>query len=275
MNRHDGAGTGGEGRQGVEPRSRRSTPSWPPIAMTPRPSSEAHAELDRDVRHAGAGTPRRLLGHPLKVRAIAEAGSKRIGSTRRSWRTSCAVICCRPRTSGRGSSGSANRFLRQRMFMVRVRTMVKNRIHVSSIGNSTSAKLPCSSATSSVALAWRGCGRWVCRHRTPVAERRARPVRKPSRSGLPKRQSWSGTWRRGIRACGGCGPFRASDAFFAVLVVTRLAPSRRFSTPEKLSAYAGLVLQSTRRWQGVFTGASRSKATSGCVGPSSRRCRPA
>lgn len=27
---------------------------------------EAHAELDRDVRHAGTGTPRRLLGPPAE-----------------------------------------------------------------------------------------------------------------------------------------------------------------------------------------------------------------
>ena len=41
------------------------------------------------------------LAHPLKVR---------IGSTRRSWPTSCAVTCCRPRTSGHGCNGSVSRF---------------------------------------------------------------------------------------------------------------------------------------------------------------------
>ena len=70
------------------------------------------------------------LAHPLKVRAIAEA---RIKTDRIDSRILAHLLRCdllptayvRPK-----EQRTAQQVLRQRMFLVRVRTMVKNRIHV-------------------------------------------------------------------------------------------------------------------------------------------------
>jgi len=79
--------------------------------------------LERDV-------PAVYLAHPLRVRAIAEARIKtdRIDSKILAHLLRCDLLptaYVRPR-----EQRISQQLLRQRMFLVRVRTMVKNRIHV-------------------------------------------------------------------------------------------------------------------------------------------------
>src|SRR3989449_3882502 len=79
--------------------------------------------LERELRAV-------YLAHPLKVRAIAEARIKtdRIDSKILAHLLRCDLLptaYVRPR-----EQRVSQQILRQRMFMVRVRTMVKNRIHV-------------------------------------------------------------------------------------------------------------------------------------------------
>ena len=52
---------------------------------------------------------------------------------------------------------------------------------------------------------------------------------------------WSGTWRRGITRVRWVRAIPGLGRFFAVLVVHEIGTIRRFPSPEKLSAYAGLV----------------------------------
>jgi hypothetical protein len=69
------------------------------------------------------------LVHPLKVRAIAEARVKtdRIDSGMLAHLLRCDLL---PTAYGRPAQRATQQLLRQRVFFVRVRTMVKNRMHV-------------------------------------------------------------------------------------------------------------------------------------------------
>jgi transposase len=59
--------------------------------------------------------------------------------------------------------------------------------------------------------------------------------------------------------------------FFSVLVVHEIGDIHRFATSEKLCSYAGLVPSVHASGGKIFTGASRSRATSGCTGLWSKR----
>src|SRR5262249_48321205 len=131
--------------------------------------------------------------------------------------------------------------LRQRMFLVRVRTMVKNRIHVLIDRQPTvrEAAAAFSDLFGATGLAWLRKVELAPLERQlldselalfdAVQERIAESDRTVQCLG-------KGDLRvRRVRTIPGIG------RFFSVLVVHEIGDIRRFATPEKLCAYAGLV----------------------------------
>ncbi|MFQ5947117.1 MAG: IS110 family transposase [Anaerolineae bacterium] len=181
------------------------------------------------------------LAHPLKVRAIAEA---RIKTDRISSWTLAHLLRCdllptayvRPK-----AQRSAQLILRQRMFFVRLQTMVKNRIHVLVDRQPEVREVATefSDLFGAAGLAWlRTVG-------VPSAERQllnselelleALRLRIAKSDALVKQLGEGDARVAWVRTIPGFGPF------FSVLVVQEIGEIRRFAGPDKLCAYAGLV----------------------------------
>ena len=181
------------------------------------------------------------LAHPLKVRAIAEA---RIKTDRIDSRILAHLLRCdllptayvRPK-----AQRTAQQVLRQRLFFVRVRTMIKNRIHVlidrQPAVRETAAGF--SDLFGQAGLAWLRTVELspmerqlldselalldALRHRIAESENLVRSLARDD-----PRSRW-------LRTIPGLG------RFFAVLVLYEIGEIRRFPSPEKLCGYAGLV----------------------------------
>jgi transposase len=181
------------------------------------------------------------LAHPLKVRAIAEA---RIKTDRIDSRILAHLLRCdllptayvRPK-----EQRLAQQVLRQRMFLVRLRTMVKNRMHVL-IDRQIAAR---ETAAGFSDLFGQAGLAWLRTVDLPPGERQlldrelalfdALRGRIAESDGVVRSLSAGDLHVRRVRTIPGLG------RFFSVLVVNELGDIRRFATPEKLCAYAGLV----------------------------------
>lgn len=181
------------------------------------------------------------LAHPLKVRAIAEA---RIKTDRIDSRILAHLLRCdllptayvRPK-----AARTVQHVLRQRMFFVRLRTMVKTRIHVL-VDRQPGAR---ETATTFSDLFGRAGMAWLTSVELPPAERQLLNSELTLLSAINERIAESNALvkqlRRGdargrwVRTIPGLG------AFFSLLVVHEIGDIRRFGSPEKLCAYAGLV----------------------------------
>jgi transposase len=181
------------------------------------------------------------LAHPLKVRAIAEARVKtdRIDSKILAHLLRCDLLptaYVRPR-----EQRLSQQVLRHRMFLVRVRTMVKNRIHVlidrQAEVRETARQFSDLFGTAGMA--------WLRSLALPPGQRQLLDSElalfdalreRVAESDAHVRRLAAGDPRvRWVRTIPGLG------RFFAVLVVHEIGEIRRFATPEKLCGYAGLV----------------------------------
>jgi transposase len=181
------------------------------------------------------------LAHPLKVRAIAEA---RIKTDRIDSRILAHLLRCdllptayvRPK-----EQRTTQQVLRQRMFLVRLRTMVKNRIHVLVDRQIAVREM---AARFSDLFGQAGLG-WLRTVELPAGERQlldrelalldALRERIAESDGVIRSLSVGDRQIRRVRTIPGLG------RFFSVLVVNEIGDIRRFATPEKLCGYAGLV----------------------------------
>lgn len=181
------------------------------------------------------------LAHPLKVRAIAEARIKtdRIDSHTLAHLLRCDLL---PRAYVRPRAERiAQHILRQRMFFVRLRTMVKNRIHVL-----IDRQLAVREAASGFSDLFGQAGlTWLQTVALPELERRiltselnlfdALQARIAESDGLVHQLAASDPRVRHVRTIPGMG------RFFSVLVTHEIGDIGRFRRPEKLCAYAGIV----------------------------------
>jgi transposase len=181
------------------------------------------------------------LAHPLKVRAIAEARIKtdRIDSHILAHLLRCDLLptaYVRPR-----AERTAQQILRQRMFFVRLRTMVKNRIHVL-----IDRQLAVREGASEFSDLFGQAGlTWLRTVDLPEVERQlltselallaALQERIAESDGLIRQLAADDPRVRRVRTIPGMG------RFFSVLVVHEIGDIHRFRTPEKLCAYAGIV----------------------------------
>lgn len=181
------------------------------------------------------------LAHPLKVRAIAEA---RIKTDRIDSRILAHLLRCdllptayvRPK-----DQRLAQQVLRQRLFFVRVRTMVKNRIHVlidrQPAVRETAAGF--SDLFGQAGLAWLRTVELPLMERqlldTELALLDALRQRIAESEGLVRSLARDDPRSRWLRTIPGLG------RFFAVLVLYEIGDIRRFPSPEKLCGYTGLV----------------------------------
>lgn len=182
-----------------------------------------------------------LLAHPLKVRAIAEA---RIKTDRISSWTLAHLLRCdllptayvRPK-----AERPAQLILRQRMFFVRVQTMVKNRIHVlvDRQPGVREVAQEFSDLFGAAGLAW------LRTVELPAMERQLLDselelldvlrLRIAESDALVKQLAQGDARVDWVRSVPGFGPF------FSVLAVREVGDIHRFGGPEKLHAYTGLV----------------------------------
>jgi transposase len=181
------------------------------------------------------------LAHPLKVRAIAEA---RIKTDRIDSRILAHLLRCdllptayvRPK-----EQRITQQVLRQRMFLVRLRTMVKNRIHVL-IDRQIAVREV--AARYSDLFGQAGMA-WLRTVDLPAGERQlleselallaALQERIAESDGVVRRLTLGDRQVRWVRTIPGLG------RFFSVLVVNEIGDIRRVASPEKLCGYAGLV----------------------------------
>lgn len=181
------------------------------------------------------------LAHPLKVRAIAEARIKTdcIDSRILTHLLRCDLLptaYVRPK-----AQRTAQLILRQRMFFVRLQTMVKNRIHVlvdrQPEVRERAAEFSDLFGTAGLA--------WLRSLALPAPEQQllhselelleVLRLRIAESDALVKQLAEGDPGVDGIRTIPGFGPF------FSVLVAQEIGDIRRFAGPEKLCAYTGLV----------------------------------
>jgi transposase len=181
------------------------------------------------------------LAHPLKVRAIAEARIKtdRIDSKILAHLLRCDLL---PTAHVRPKAERlTQQVLRQRMFLVRVRTMVKNRIHVliDRQPEFREIAMQFSDLFGHTGLAWLRSVELPSMERQLLDSELALSDALRERIGASEAfvRSFAGQDRRirWVRTIPGIG------RFFAVLMVHEIGEIRRFRTPAKLCADAGLV----------------------------------
>lgn len=181
------------------------------------------------------------LVHPLKVRAIAEARIKtdRIDSRILAHLLRCDLL---PTAYVRPAAQRGTQLLlRQRLFLVRLRTMVKNRIHVliDRQRGIRDAARQYSDLFGQAGLAWLRAVALGAPERD-LLDRDLRlfdelHARILETDGLVRRLVQSSPVMRLVETIPGFG------LFFAALVVTEIGTITRFRSPEKLWSYAGLV----------------------------------
>jgi transposase len=210
------------------------------------------------------------LAHPLKVRAIAEARIKtdRIDSRILAHLLRCDLL---PTAYVRPREQRVNQqVLRHRMFLVRVRTMVKNRIHVL-IDRQVQVRelaVQFSDLFGSAGLAW------LRTVELPAPERRLLNSELALFDALRERIAESDADVRrlaiGDRRVRWARTIPGLGRFFAVLVVHEIGDIRRFPPLRSSVRTPAWCLRSTPRAARCSTAVSRSRETSGCAGPWSR-----
>jgi len=179
------------------------------------------------------------LAHPLKVKAIAEAKVKtdKIDARVLAHLLRCDLL---PSLCARSGTRQARNLLRQRMFFVRVRTMVKNRIwHLLDRYPELTNSSPCEELFSRQGLAWL----------------RALPIKELDRKildeelklydALEERISQSEQLVKKLA----CGDKRVKlletvpgiGQFFAVLIANEMDDIRRFPNEKKFFSYIGII----------------------------------
>jgi transposase len=198
------------------------------------------------------------LAHPLKVRAIAEARVKtdKVDAATLAHLLRCDLIPA-AHVPSRGARVLRN-LLRHRMFLVMVRTMVKNRIgvlldrHPQLVAD---AHAPRAERFGTVHRAW------LRRLALPADERRVLRSELMLLEQLNRRIAQAEAWLdrvarpdarvRRLMTMPGIGQF------LAMLVVAEVDDVARFATPQKLHAYAGMVPSTYgsggKTWHGPIT----------------------
>jgi transposase len=181
------------------------------------------------------------LAHPLKVRAIAEA---RIKTDKIDAATLAHLLRCDLIPPAHVPSKDARvlkNLLRHRMFLVMVQTMIKNRIGV--LLDRHPQFLPQAPAE---------CERFGTIHRAwlkqlplPIHERRVLHNELALLEQLRKRIDQAERWIDRIaetdQRIGRLMTMPGIGQFLAMLIVAEVDDVRRFATPQKLHAYAGLI----------------------------------
>lgn len=181
-----------------------------------------------------------LLAHPMKLKAIAEA---RIKTDKIDATTLAELLRCDLIPQAHVSSPQARiikRLLRHRMFLVRVRTMLKNRIHdLLDRHPLVRAQWPSAELFSKVGIEWiRGlelpeADRFILHSELDAMEHLAGQIKHADKMLAHAGDRDQRVIR--LRTIPGIGPF------FAMLVVSEIDDINRFSRPAKLHAYAGLI----------------------------------
>jgi transposase len=180
------------------------------------------------------------LAHPLKVRAIAEAKIKtdKIDATTLAHLLRCDLIPAAHVASP--AARVLKRLLRHRMFLVRVQTMVKNRIHtVLDRYPAIRAQRQADELFTKMGMAWMRqvpvdkADRFILDSELTFLEHIQEQIRQADRylASVGKRDRRVGL----LETIPGIG--RA----FALLLVSEIDDIRRFRKPKALHAYAGLV----------------------------------
>jgi len=189
------------------------------------------------------------LAHPLKVRAIAEARIK-------TDKISADILCDLLRSNllpeayvpDKGTREAKN-ILRQRMFFVRVQTMVKNRIYtiLDRHPEIVSQAPDVSDLFGASGMEW--LRQAVYQLLTSELELLEVLKQKISESnGMVKELARGDKWVKLLRSIPGLGPF------FSVLVAKEIDDITRFRDEKKLCAYAGLVPSTYASGGKVFHG---------------------
>jgi transposase len=179
-----------------------------------------------------------VLAHPLKVRAIAEA---RIKTDKIDSQTLAHLLRADLVPAAYAPTGpvrAIKRVLRQRLFLVRVRVMIKNRIQALLAQHS----VKCPEVSD---LYGKEGMRWLKGIELPVPDGQLLSEdisliemleeRIATTEGLIEELS------RGDEAVGWLKSLPGIGEFFSVLIRYEVDDIRRFRTPEKLAAYTGLV----------------------------------
>lgn len=185
-------------------------------------------------------TGRVTLAHPLKVKAIAEAKIKtdKIDATILAHLLRCDLIpaayVCSP------AARVLKNLLRHRMFLVRLQTMAKNRIHV------LLDRHPAIRAQRRVTELFTRVGvAWLKRIELPTYDRHILGSEMALLEHLQGQIKQADTW---LRQIGRKDPrvkrlesIPGIGRSFALLVVSEIDDIKRFASPKKPHAYAGLV----------------------------------
>jgi transposase len=214
--------------------------------LGPHGGEQCHAVLEatrgwtvmHDWLEAQAGEV--VLAHPMKLKAIAEARIKtdKIDATTLAELLRCDLI---PRSHVRSPQARLiQRLLRHRLFLVRIRTMCKNRIHdLLDRHPLLRAQWPSEELFSKVGMAWMRSvavpetDRFILDSELDSLEHLAvqiqRAEKRLARVGhADPRVAW-------LQTIPGIGPF------FSMLLISEIDDVARFAAPAKLHAYAGLI----------------------------------
>jgi transposase len=194
------------------------------------------------------------LAHPLKVRAIAEARIK-------TDKISADILCDLLRSNllpeayvPNKETREAKNILRQRMFFVRVQTMVKNRIYTILDRHSemVSQAPDVSDLFGATGMEWLrqavlpGQDGKLLASELELLEMLKRKI--SGSDGMVKEMARGDKWVKLLRSIPGLGPF------FSVLVAKEIDDISRFRDEKKLCAYAGLVPSTYASGGKVFHG---------------------
>lgn len=180
------------------------------------------------------------LAHPLKVRAIAEA---RVKTDKIDAATLAHLLRCDLLPQAHVASPqarAAKQLLRQRMFLVKLRTMVKNRIHA------LIDRHPQVRATRRAHELFLGTGMaWLESVELPPHERRLLDellaTLRPLNEQVARFDRWVAQMGRADERVQRLMTIPGIGRCLALLIVHEIDDISRFSRPAKLHAYAGLV----------------------------------
>lgn len=181
-----------------------------------------------------------VLAHPMKVKAIAEAKIKtdKIDATILAELLRCDLI---PRAHVSSPAARViKRILRHRIFLVRVRTMLKNRIHdLMDRHPLIRSQWPSVELFTKGAVEWMRSldlpqtDRFILHQELDTLEHLTSQIKQAEK--LLAQVGQSDDRVRRLQTIPGIGPF------FAMLVISEIDDIRRFASPAKLHAYAGVI----------------------------------
>lgn len=193
------------------------------------------------------------LAHPVKVKAIAEAKIKtdRIDSKVLAHLLRCDLL---PEAYVPGKDARvAKNILRQRMFFVKVSTMVKNRMHII-----LDRHPEIRGQIEPTDLFGAQGKRWLSTVELPKEERRLLDSELRLFNALEERikasDSWVGALCRGDGRVKRLMSIPGIGKFFALLIATEIDDIRRFRNADKLAAYVGLIPSTYSSANKIFHG---------------------